>query len=188
MNNKSHPSAECQPNIALFYDLQLDRNQTCCFSGYRPHKFAFKLCDENAEYAALCNRLYKTLENLIKSGYKNFICGGAMGFDIVCAETVLQLKNQYPHIALYCFLPFKNQSYNFSKAWKERYQKILSGGTQNFFISNAYRSGCYQKRNKYMVDNSALLLTYFDGQAGGTAKTVAYAEKTGIEITNLAII
>lgn len=37
-----------------------------------------------------------------------------------------------------------------------------------------------------MVDSSSLLICYFDGQAGGTAQTVHYAQSSGLHIINLS--
>ncbi len=40
------------------------------------------------------------------------------------------------------------------------------------------RQACYMKRNKYMVDQSALVIVVWDGRRnGGTAATVRYAKK-----------
>ena len=53
------------------------------------------------------------------------------------------------------------------------------------FASN-YFSGCFSVRNRFMVDSSSLLICYFDGQAGGTAQTVHYAQGSGLHIINLS--
>ena len=37
-----------------------------------------------------------------------------------------------------------------------------------------------------MVDNSDFVITWFDGQSGGTASTLSYAQKCGKRIINLA--
>lgn len=39
-----------------------------------------------------------------------------------------------------------------------------------------------QKRNKYMISNSSLVIALFDGQPGGTKSTLAMAKKTGLDI------
>ena len=47
------------------------------------------------------------------------------------------------------------------------------------------RSSSYYDRNKKMVDSSARVITYFDGKMGGTARTIAYAQKNKLDILNL---
>lgn len=40
----------------------------------------------------------------------------------------------------------------------------------------------YQIRNKWMVDHSARVIAIYNGASGGTAKTIAYAEKNGVDV------
>ena len=42
------------------------------------------------------------------------------------------------------------------------------------------------RRNRYMVDNANLLLAAYDGQPGGTAMTVEYAENTRVPVQIVA--
>ena len=53
-------------------------------------------------------------------------------------------------------------------------------------FSSNYFTGCFSVRNRFMVDSSSLLICYFDGQAGGTAQTVHYAQDSGLHIVNLS--
>ena len=49
------------------------------------------------------------------------------------------------------------------------------------------RTTCMQRRDRYMVDHSMLLIAAFDGTAGGTRYTVEYALRRGIEILDVSI-
>lgn len=42
--------------------------------------------------------------------------------------------------------------------------------------------GCMFRRNRYLVDNSDVLLAAYDGQAGGTAMTCEYARQNGVQV------
>ena len=44
-------------------------------------------------------------------------------------------------------------------------------------VQHHYDRGCMQRRNRYMVDRSGLLIAVYDGQPGGTMQTIAYAMK-----------
>ena len=65
---------------------------------------------------------------------------------------------------------------------EERYNAILSAADETILISDTYYKGCYDKRNKFMVDNSDYVVTWFDGHAGGTKNTINYAKKLNKEI------
>ena len=40
----------------------------------------------------------------------------------------------------------------------------------------------YQKRNEWMVDHSSLVLAFYNGEPGGTANTIQYARKHGVDV------
>ena len=53
-------------------------------------------------------------------------------------------------------------------------------------IKPLYQSqGCMHKRNRHLVDNSSVCVCYLNKENGGTAYTVDYAGKKGLEIINL---
>ena len=48
-----------------------------------------------------------------------------------------------------------------------------------------YTPICMNERNKFMVDNCSLLLSYLRRDFGGTFHTVEYAKKQSIQILNV---
>ena len=38
------------------------------------------------------------------------------------------------------------------------------------------------RRNRYMVDHAAMVIAVYDGQAGGTRRTVEYALRRGLPV------
>lgn len=151
--------------------------EKCCFTGYRPAKFPFSLNKEDSQYKKFENSLIEELLSLIESGCHTFFTGMAMGFDIIAAELVLMLKNAYrfDNIKLICVLPFSSQGESFTGFWKNRFYSVLEKCDGQVVLSDEYFSGCYQKRNEYMVENSDCVLTWYDGKAGGTRNTIDYA-------------
>jgi len=141
-------------------------------------------CDK--EYIEFENKLIENVLTLIKNGCTVFYSGMAMGFDIIAAETVLLLKKQSNlPIKLICVLPFKNQKCTFSDFWCKKHDFILNNCDEKIVLYEDYFKGCYQRRNKYMVDNSDCVLTWFDGKSGGTKNTIDYANKKGRFIFNI---
>lgn len=158
-----------------------------CFTGYRPQKFPFKLNNDNVDFELLKSRIFKTLTALLEDDCKIFYSGMAQGFDIICAECVLELKRNHPEIKLICALPFKNQVQSFSEEWRNRYYDILEAANDVVSVSTDYHIGCFQKRNQYMVDNSDFVVCWYDGKAGGTRNTLKYAHKNLRTIINLNV-
>lgn len=158
-----------------------------CFTGYRPDKFPFNLNNDNVDFAVLKSRIKTTLLALIEDDCKVFYSGMAMGFDIVCAEMVLELKETYNDIKLICAIPFKKQGDSLSYLWRKRYFDILNKCDEFSYISQDYSKTCYQLRNNYMVDNSDFIVCWYDGKSGGTKNTLKYAAKKRRTIINLNI-
>lgn len=161
-----------------------DNTPSCCFTGYRPEKFPFDFNVRDGEYYRLENRLVAAISELSRCGIKRFFCGGARGFDLMAAECVLILKQKLD-ISLCCVIPFKNHENGWSSSWKRRYNAVLSAADEVVFVCNGYSPDAYQKRNRYMVDRSQVVVTYFSGIPGGTKNTVAYARKKGLELINI---
>lgn len=160
---------------------------SCCFTGYRPQKFPFPLEGSNPAYTEFENRLITAVLELAKEGCRTFYSGMAMGFDIIAAECVLLAAelNDFRDVKLVCALPFKEQAASFPPPWKSRYDEILSRADEIILISDKYYRNCYFDRNRFLVDNSDCVLTWYDGSAGGTKNTLGYAKSIGRKIINL---
>lgn len=162
--------------------------QSCCFTGYRPNKFPFPLDRGSSDYIHFENKLTDAIFSLPNEGITRFYTGMAMGFDLIAAETVLLLRESIQNcsVELICALPFEGQAQTFSTDWKRRYDRVLAAADEIVLLGKEYYSGCYNKRNRYMVDHSGTVITYFDGQRGGTMSTLHYAGRLGRRIVNLA--
>lgn len=149
--------------------------KSCCFTG---HRYIPGLEQQVMRY-----KLYNLVESLIlEEGVEIFYNGGALGFDMMAAFTVISLKKQYPNIKLYMVLPCRNQDKNWSAQSRKSYKQILSQADKTYYTSEDYEHGCMHRRNRFMVDNSDYCVAYYNGGSGGTAYTVKYAKNRGVEI------
>jgi len=159
-------------------DVVIIKEQTACFTGHREIPLL--------QLLPLKKKLRRTIISSIEEGYRFFGAGGALGFDTLAANTVLDLKKNYPDIKLILVLPCLNQT----RGWKEKdietYENIKSQADKVVYTSEQYFRGCMQKRNRHLVDNSALCISYLTSETGGTAYTVKYARSQGLKILNLA--
>lgn len=153
----------------------------CAFTGYRPQKLPWGYDEADPSCANFKQRLRETIELLIFQGYTHFLSGGALGVDTYAAEIVLDLRKQYPWIALEMALPFEAQASSWPKASQARYYAILDEADIITYTSHQYSRSCMFVRNRYLVDNADLLVAGYDGQPGGTQMTCEYARECGIE-------
>lgn len=153
---------------------------SCCFTG---HRF---LPEEKAD--AIRYTLECLIHELCENGCREFISGGAIGFDMMAAEAVLKLKKTFPEIILVMALPCRDQHIKWGKADRLRYEKLLSHADKTVYLSESYVTGCMHLRNKYMIDNAELCVAYLKNRGGGTEYTVRYALEKERAIVNLAHI
>ena len=163
--------------------LKLDKTKTVCFTGHRSQKLPWRFHEEDERCKAMKVTLHMEIEKAIKRGYKTFLCGMALGFDMICAETVIDLKMKYPDIKTVGALPCKTQDSKWFVKDRERYKKLLKQIDCVRCIYDEYiGAGCMLERNRYMVNNSSLMIALYNGLSGGTKSTIDYARKEGLEI------
>lgn len=150
---------------------------TVAFTGYRPNKLPFVEDTNDSQYIAFRNSLKRVIERLIELGYTDFISGVAVGFDTWAAEEVIANKRNNKTVSLECAIPCPGQDKKWSLADKFRRKRILWKADLKTETSKYYHSNCYFVRNEYMVDKADVVVCCYDGQSGGTARTVSYAKK-----------
>ena len=156
---------------------------TACFTCNRPNWLPWKYDETDHRFLELKIKLQHIIVDAMSKGYKYFICGMALGVDLLCAEIVLRVRKWFHGIKLECAIPCKNQAEKWRSKDLDRYGKILLFADKITYVSDSdYYDGCMQKRNKYMVDKSDLLIAVHNGLPGGTKQTLDYAISKGIQV------
>jgi len=153
------------------------KSKTCCFTGHRNLS--------ESDILDIQQQLYIIIESLIKKGVIYYGCGGAIGFDTMAAETVLELKKIYPQVKLIMVLPCHDQDKYWSTKDKEKYVYINNQADKIVYTSKEYTSDCMLKRNRHLVDNSSYCICYLRNNTGGTAYTVSYAKSKKLNIIQI---
>ncbi|HIW03205.1 MAG TPA: DUF1273 family protein [Firmicutes bacterium] len=155
-----------------------------CLTGNRPHKLPF--VEGSREHQLLIERMNGAIRQLIGEGYRHFITGMALGSDIWFAECVLGMKDVYPDVFLEAAVPYAGQRDGLAAADRFRYDAVLSKCAKVTVLGSEYTKYCMSRRNRYMVDNSDVVLVVLYSETGGTANTLAYARKKGKRIIDLS--
>ncbi len=151
--------------------------KTCCFTGHR----IIKITPE------LVQGLRDAIVDVIGQGVTEFYDGGAIGFDMLAAETVISLKDEYPNIKLHLLLPCPPVEQ--IKGWNEsqiaRYEKMLQNADSVTVLSEHYTDDCMKQRNKRLVELADCCICYCNNPRSGTGQTVRMAREKGIDVINL---
>lgn len=157
------------------------RAKRACFTGHRPYKLHG--CSEEQIKAMLRTEIQKAYAD----GFRTFITGMAMGVDIWAGELVLELRDTYPDIHLICALPHEDFEASWDAHWQTRYRSLLERADLYRVISQERQRGVYQVRNEWMVDRSARVIAVYNGEAGGTRNTIAYAAKKNVTVRQIDV-
>ncbi len=150
----------------------------CCFTGHR------HIPIEQKEDLTL--RLETVIKMLFTSGVTQYYAGGALGFDMMAAETVLKLKKHESNVRLSLILPCQNQAKYWQLSDVKKYDAIKNLADEVIFTSQNYSKACMHIRNRALVDKSDICVCYLEKDTGGTAYTVNYARSKNRRIINLA--
>lgn len=162
----------------------MQKENTCCFTGHR------KLPEGDIE--AIVGKLDHAIRLLAHAGYEYFICGGALGFDMLAAERVLHAATSNPKVKLVLALPCRNQTEKWGKIggngidYVREYHKMKGLASAIYYIEDFYTDDCMMRRNRSMVERSSFCVAYYNGKPrSGSGQTFRMAQKDGLKIYNI---
>lgn len=153
--------------------------KTCFFTGHR--------IIEKSKIGQVEAWLREEILDKINHKVEVFIAGGALGFDTMAAEQVLFMKEDYPFIKLFLYLPCTNQDAEWGEEERARLDRIKKLSDKVYYVTNSeYKEGCMKKRNMAMVEAADCGIAYVKTSHSGTAQTIKMAMKKGIDVVNIA--
>ncbi len=145
-------------------------------------KLPWGMNEDDPRCRALKLELDARLGAIYELGYRHFLCGMAIGCDMYFAEAVIRLREEHADVTLEAAIPFGDQPGRWNRTLRRRYNALLDRADKVTVLQVGYTPDCLQRRNRYMVDRSSLLLACFDGKPGGTMSTILYAERSGVKV------
>lgn len=154
-------------------------SSTLCFTGHRI------LRHEDARW--LPERLDAVLASCYERGFRQFLSGGAIGFDTLAAEAVLRLEKKHPDVRLVLVLPCSDQASRWTNAQCQRFERLLYRASDVRVLNDTYFDGCMLQRNRAMIEQSSLCICYLYVNRGGTLATVHFAAEERVPVLNIAV-
>ena len=69
---------------------------------------------------------------------------------------------------------------------KRKYDDLLAKADQTIVLSENYYTRCFLDRDDFLVENSSMIVAYYDGRnRGGTFYTMNQAERHQVPVVNL---
>ena len=144
--------------------------KTCCFTGHK------NLTQEQAIEAL--HLLIKRVNELTIEGYTHFISSFANDTDVLLAQIIGSFRYKNKNLVLEAVIPIENKLNSLDKI---KYALMLYNKVT--VIQEQCGPECFQKRNKYMIDNSGVVVALWDEKTSKEAyNAVNYARSQGKEI------
>lgn len=135
----------------------------CGFITQRPNALKWGFDEENEDFIKLKRVLKHQIFSLVDSGVENFITSLSQGIETVCAEIILELKeNLNPNIRLVCALPFEEQAGKWSSHQRERYFTIMEKADKSIFLQEKFSQDCFINAFDWTLYYSQYMVAVFD--------------------------
>lgn len=138
--------------------------KACCGFG---HRYVF----EN-----LISKLDNAVEEAITQGCELFYTGAMGDFDSLFSSAVRSAKKVYPHIKLIGVKPYFTNDINTDKDYYAAlYDDIIIPDE----LAGIHPKAAIKARNRWMINNSDIVLIYTVRNFGGAYEAKRYAERNG---------
>lgn len=140
----------------------------CCFFGHKNVTSNLTEC------------LLPILNQLITEGVDSFLVGNQGSFDSIVLHTLRLLKEKHPHITYHivlAYMPGAKQEYSSYDPMETLYPEGLESVHPRFAIS---------WRNKWMIQEADVVVTYITHSWGGAAQFAELAERKKKRVINIA--
>ena len=140
----------------------------CCFFGHKDVP------------SGLTERLLPVLAGLIAEGVDSFLVGNQGGFDSTVLHTLRLLKEKHPYITynvVLAYMPRAKEDWSAYEPMETLYPEGLEAVYPRYTIS---------WRNKWMIQESDVVVTYITHSWGGAAQFAKKAQRKNKRVINLA--
>ena len=79
-------------------------------------------------------------------------------------------------------MPCKGQELKWKPEQQKRYSHLLKECDEVIVLQDHYSAECMNKRNKYMVENSSVVIVCNNGKPSGTGNTIRFAKENGCKV------
>ena len=124
----------------------------------------------------ISSKLDNAVEEAIAQGCEIFYTGAMGDFDSLFSSAVRSAKKVYPHIKLIGVKPYLTNDINTDKDYYTAlYDDIIIPDE----LAGIHPKAAIKARNRWMIDNSDIVLIYTVRNFGGAYEAKRYAERNG---------
>ena len=156
----------------------VEENRLCCsFTGHRRI--------EPRHRQKMSDILTRAINFAYSEGCRDFLSGGAVGFDTLVAREVIRFRIAHPDVRLVMVLPCVAQDERWSDAQRDAYYYILRNADEVIYVCDEYTPDCMRKRNLILAERCEIMISYVSHSKSGSAQTESMAKRLNKRVYNL---
>ena len=152
-------------------------SKVCSFTGHR--------AIEERHRERICDLLRSAIKYAYADGCRDFLCGGALGFDTLAAQEVIKFRLLHRDVRLILCLPCMDQADAWSDRNRSMYSHILESADEVIYAADSYTDSCMRERNFILASKCDILIAYCGRAKSGSGQTMRMADSMGKEVINL---
>lgn len=122
----------------------------------------------------LSEKLDDAIESAVQQGCEIFYTGAIGDFDSLFSSAVRRAKKTYPHIKLICVKPYFTNDINTNRDYYAAlYDDIIIPDE----LAGIHYKAAIKARNRWMIDNSDIIVVYTVRDYGGAYEALKYAKR-----------
>ena len=177
--------------------LQLDtfkgvkQVKTIYVTGYRAHELGI-FNDKHPGIAVIKKALYDQLYQLCDAGLEWIVISGQLGVESWAAETVLELKKEFPNVKYSVITPFLEQEKNWNEQKQTQYIQIINNADFVTSVTKRPYEAPWQfiEKDKFIINNTDGILLVYDEDNEGSPKYILklvekYMEQNDYELIRI---
>ena len=177
--------------------LQLDtfkgvkQVKTIYVTGYRAHELGI-FNNKHPGIAVIKKALYDQLYQLCDAGLEWVVISGQLGVESWAAETVLELKKEFPNVKYSVITPFLEQEKNWNEQKQTQYMHIINNADFVTSVTKRPYEAPWQfiEKDKFIINNTDGMLLVYDEDNEGSPKYILklvekYMEQNDYELIRI---
>ncbi|MBD5117379.1 MAG: DUF1273 domain-containing protein [Ruminococcaceae bacterium] len=126
--------------------------KACTFISSDLNNFSFGYDSTNSKCIALKLQIAQYINDMYKSGIKEFYSVCEQGVDLWAAEIVTYIMRTDAETKLYCIIPYEEQAAKWHNDTHELYYRVLEEATEVIFLNTHYKEDCLAAARYYTLD------------------------------------
>ena len=146
----------------------MNRETTCCFTGHRPEKLPWREDEGGSPVPGAEGQAGRGGGGRLRKKGCGISCAVWPGERIfTAARRRWPCGSGAPGVTVEAVIPCEEQAARWRERDRERWFSLVERCDNETMLQHHYDRGCMLRRNRYLVDHSAMLIAVYDGMLGG---------------------